>query len=140
MGAGGSEASLEELRAIVARAEFLRPFGFVVESCASGECVLRVPFHPVLERPGGVVSGITIMAAADVAMWLAIMTRRGSVEQWVTTDLKSAFLRGARQEDFLCTARILKLGSRSAYGQTECLGLTSGLIAHQVVTYARVAS
>jgi acyl-coenzyme A thioesterase PaaI-like protein len=33
-----------------------------------------VPFDAALERPGGIVSGMTLMGAADVAMWLAIMT------------------------------------------------------------------
>lgn len=129
--------SIEELRDLVAQAPFLQPFGFVVQSCAPGECVLRVPFAPMLERPGGVVSGITIMAGADVAMWLAIMTRRGSSEHWVTTDLKTAFLRGARQENLFFTARIRRLGQRMAYGDVDCVGEASGLVAHHVVTYAR---
>jgi uncharacterized protein (TIGR00369 family) len=140
---GGTAAlpvSIDELRNLVAQSQFLKPFGFVVQSCAPGECVLRVPFDPVLERPGGVVSGITIMAGADVAMWLAIMTQRGATEHWVTTDLKTAFLRGARQENLHFTARIRKLGRRTAYGDVDCVGEVSGLVAHHVVTYARSQS
>ena len=97
-----------------------------------------MPFDPALERPGGIVSGMTLMGAADVAMWLAIMTRRGTREHWVTSDMKTAFLRSARQEDVLCTASVLKLGHRSAYGTAECRGATSGLLAHHVLTYAKV--
>lgn len=80
------------------------------------------------------------MGAADVAMWLAIMTHRGTEEQWVTSDMKTAFLRSGRQEDFLCTARILKIGKRTAYGTVESIGSTSGLLAHHVLTYTRVTS
>ena len=100
--------------------------------------ILRVPFVRTLERPGGIVSGMTLMGAADVAMWLAIMTLRGIAEHWVTADMKTAFLRSAREEDIACDARILKPGRRSMYGAAECRGADSRLIAHHVITYARV--
>jgi uncharacterized protein (TIGR00369 family) len=134
------KATLEELAHLVATAPFLKPFGFIVQSCAPGECTLRVPFDSSLERPGGVVSGITIMGAADVAMWLAILTERGSAEQWVTTDLKTAFLRGARETDIHCSARVLKLGKRTAYGTAECRAGNGDLLAHHVISYALVTS
>ena len=35
----------------------------------AGTCTLRVPFNAALERPGGIVSGMTLMGAADVAMY-----------------------------------------------------------------------
>jgi uncharacterized protein (TIGR00369 family) len=134
------KATREELAQLVATAPFLKPFGFIVQSCAPGECTLRVPFDSSLERPGGVVSGITIMGAADVAMWLAILTERGSAEQWVTTDLKTAFLRGARETDIHCSARVLKLGKRTAYGTAECRASNGDLLAHHVISYALVTS
>jgi acyl-coenzyme A thioesterase PaaI-like protein len=134
------KATLEELAQLVATAPFLKPFGFIVQSCAPGECTLRVPFDSSLERPGRVVSGITIMGAADVAMWLAILTERGSAEQWVTTDLKTAFLRGARETDIHCSARVLKLGKRTAYGTAECRADNGDLLAHHVISYALVTS
>ncbi len=134
------KATLEELAALVAAAPFLKPFGFIVQSCTPGECTLRVPYASALERPGGVVSGIAIMGAADVAMWLAILTQRGAAEQWVTTDLKTAFLRGARETDIHCAARVLKLGKRTAYGTAECRADNGDLLAHHVITYALVPS
>jgi acyl-coenzyme A thioesterase PaaI-like protein len=132
------QASVAELNAVLDQTAFLKSYGFKVQDCALGECVLRVPFSTSLERPGGIVSGMTVMGAADVALWLAIMTHRGTEEPWVTSDMKTAFLRSGRQEDFLCTARILKLGKRTAYGTVETVGQVSGLLAHHVLTYARV--
>jgi acyl-coenzyme A thioesterase PaaI-like protein len=110
-----------------------------VHSCAPAECEVRVPFSPSLERPGGIVSGITLMGAADVAMWLAIMTERGTQEQWVTTDMKTAFLSSARGTDIHCTARLLKLGKRTAYGTAECRAAGGALLAHHVLSYALVS-
>jgi acyl-coenzyme A thioesterase PaaI-like protein len=134
------KCTAQELTHILANAAFLKPFGLIVQSCAPSECALRVPYASSLERPGGIVSGITLMAAADVAMWLAIMTERGTAEQWVTTDLKTAFLSSARMTDILCTARILKLGKRTAYGTAECRSAGADLLSHHVVSYALAAA
>ena len=133
-----STPTLSDLNRILADTPFLQPYGFRVESTAPGECTLRVPFLRSLERPGGIVSGMTLMGAADVAMWLAIMTLRGVTEHWVTSDMKTAFLRSAREEDIACTARILKPGRRTIYGTAECHGANARLVAHHVITYARV--
>ena len=141
MGATGSvselRASVAELDSVLFETAFLKPHQFKVWSCAPGECVLKVPFQPALERPGGIVSGMTLMGAGDVAMWLAIMTLRGTQEHWVTSDMKTAFLRSARQEEIVCAAKVLKLGRRTAYGIAECSSATGGLLAHQVITYAK---
>ena len=132
------QCTRDELAHIVANAAFLQPFGLEIESCAPGECTVVVPYTVSLERPGGIVSGISLMAAADVAMWLAIMTERGTAEQWVTTDMKTAFLSSARQSDVSCTARVLKLGKRTAYGTAECRGAGGNLLAHHVLSYTLV--
>jgi len=128
--------TVDELNAVIDATPFLKPYRLRVQACAAGSCSVLVPFDPVLERPGGIVSGMTLMGAADVAMWLAIMTVRGTDEHWVTTDMKTAFLRSARAEDVLCSATVLKMGRRTAYGTAECRSDASGLLAHHVLTYA----
>ena len=129
--------TVAELNRLLADSPFLQPYGFRVDSTGVGECTLIVPFRPALERPGGIVSGLTMMGAADVAMWLAVMTLRGTSEYWVTSDMKTAFLRKARSEQLACVARILKPGKRLMYGSVECHGSDTGLVAHHVITYAR---
>jgi uncharacterized protein (TIGR00369 family) len=132
------KTTLDDLAGVLASSVFLKPFGFTVQSCAPGECTVLVPYSASLERPGGIVSGITLMGVADVAMWLAIMTERGTTEQWVTTDMKTAFLKGARETDVRCDARLLKLGKRTAYGTAECRAANGDLLAHHVISYALV--
>ncbi|HSY30189.1 MAG TPA: PaaI family thioesterase [Burkholderiaceae bacterium] len=136
----GTVAGIEELNQVLADTAFLKPYGFTVQSCAAGECALLVPFNASLERPGGIISGMTIMGAADVAMWLAIMTRCGTLEKWVTSDMKTAFLRSGRESDLFCTARILKLGKKSAYGTAECRDVNGELLAHHVISYSKVSA
>ena len=83
------------------------------------------------------MSGQVFMAAADVAMWLAIMTRLGAHDDSVTAGMTSAFLGAARRESFRCTARIVKLGGRLVYGVAESVGTGGRLLAHHSLTYAR---
>lgn len=130
--------TVADLQRILDDTPFLKPYGFRVEILAPGECTLRIPFLRALERPGGIVSGMTLMGAADVALWLAIMTLRGVSERWVTADMKTAFLRSAREEDITCMACILKPGKRTMYGTAECRGADGKLVAHHVLTYSHV--
>ncbi len=126
-----------ELQQLLYEVAFTKNYGFSLQAIAEGECTLNVPFQEAFERPGGIVSGQVFMAAADVAMWLAIMTKLGTADQSVTVELTTAFLRGARQEDFRCTANILRLGKRLVYGVAECSSHTGQLLTHHTITYAR---
>ena len=126
-----------ELRRILDEVAFTRAYGFRLHAIDDGQCTLEVPFQTHFERPGGIVSGQVFMAAADVAMWLAIMTRLGSSDGSVTAGMTSAFLGAARREPFRCTARIVKLGRRLVYGVAESVSGGGRLLAHHSLTYAR---
>jgi uncharacterized protein (TIGR00369 family) len=126
-----------ELRRLLAEVSFLDHYGFELDSFGDGQCALLVPFRQGFERPGGVVSGQVFMAAADVAMWLAIMTRLGAADGSVTAEMKTNFLSAARQEDIVCRAKILKLGRRLIYGVGECSNREGKLLAHHTITYIR---
>ena len=126
-----------ELEQILSEVPFTRHYGFRLQSMDQGACTLAVPFQKTFERPGGIVSGQVFMAAADVAMWLAIMTRLGKDVHAVTVEMKTNFLSGVREEDFLCQARILKLGRRLIYGVAECTSHDGRLLTHHTITYLR---
>jgi uncharacterized protein (TIGR00369 family) len=115
----------------------VRCYGFQLHSFSDGECTILVPFRKELERPGGIVGGRVFMAAADVAMWLAIITRLGPHDGSVTAEMKTNFLSGAREEDILCHARVLKLGRRLIYGVGECRNIEGKLLTHSTITYIR---
>ncbi|PYM72345.1 MAG: PaaI family thioesterase [Candidatus Rokuibacteriota bacterium] len=130
-------ATEAELRHLLAEVPFTRAYGFRLHAIAPGQCTLDVPFQPLFERPGGIVGGQVFMAAADVAMWLAIMTRLGSSDGSVTAAMTSAFLDAARHESFRCTARVVKLGRRLVYGVAESVSGSGRLLTHHSLTYAR---
>ena len=68
-------------------------------------------------RPGGTVSGPTIFALADVAIYLAVLSRIGPVALAVTTNCSIDFLRKPQAGcDLIAQARLLKLGRSLAVG------------------------
>ena len=129
-----SEPELEQLLNTV---PFTRMFGFVLRDIADGQASIDVPFRADFERPGGVVCGPVLMAAADVAMWLAIKTKLGLADSSMTAEMKTSFLGGAKTEGFRCTAKVLKLGRRLIYGVAECVDSTGRLLTHHTLNYMR---
>ena len=111
---------------------------FAVESVGSEDLVLRLRVAERHLRPGGTVSGPSIFALADVAMYLAILARIGPVALTVTTSCAIDFMRKpVAGRDLLGRARVLKLGRTLAVG--DVLVFSEGLaepVARASLTYA----
>lgn len=84
----------------------------VVEAVGPGEARIRLPYHPRMLRPGGVISGPTLMAAADTAMYACVLAHVGPELMAVTTDMNLHFLSMTPAGDVIADARLLKLGRR----------------------------
>src|SRR6266850_631134 len=110
-----------QLQALLDRSRFLRPYRFRVVAVKKGKCTLELPHRPVLDRPGGIINGPALMAAADCAMWLAIKAHLGVEQDALTSELSTAFLAPAKGEHVYCTAEILKMGRRRALGPGKAL-------------------
>ena len=90
---------------------------FAVERADAAGVTLRLRVGEKHLRPGGTVSGPSIFALADVAMYLAILSRIGPVALAVTTNCAVDFMRKpAAGRDLLGEARVLKLGRSLAVG------------------------
>ena len=127
-----------ELQRLLDAARFLRPYGFRVVAADRRKCMLELPHKPALERPGGIINGPALMAAADCAMWLAIKVRLGVEGDALTSELNTAFLAPAKGEHVYCTAKILKLGRRRIYGTAECHSKSGEIYSHHTVTYMAI--
>src|ERR1700692_1389534 len=110
-------------------AEFPQAFSggdISIESADGASCLLRQRYSDQMLRPGGTVSGPTLMALADFAMYVVLLSAIGPVGLAVTTNLNINFLRkGPPGQDILAAARILKLGRRAAGGEVNLLSGTS---------------
>jgi len=124
-----------DLQALLDRSRFIRHYGFRVVKAGEAACVIELPHRPLLERPGGIINGPALMAAADCAMWLAVKMRVGMDRDALTSELNTAFLNAAKGDHVYCTARILKFGRRSIYGTAECHSRSGQIYSHHTVTY-----
>ena len=109
-----------------------------IESADGQTCLLRQRYSERMLRPGGTVSGPTLMTLADFAMYVVLLSAIGPIGLAVTTNLNINFLRkGQPGQDVLAEARLLKLGKRLAVGEVNLLSGTSpDPIAHVTSTYS----
>lgn len=110
-----------------------------------GEVVAVAPGHvrmvlrpdASMVRPGGIVSGPTLMGLIDVAAYAVVLAHIGPVEMAVTNTLSVSFLRPCRLEPVFADARLLKLGRRFASIDVRLWQSTEDrLIAQATVGYA----
>ena len=108
-----------------------------LEEVRHGSARVRRRYHQTALRPGGTLSGATMMELADVAMYVAVLASIGWVPLAVTTNLNINFLRKPAQRDLLADVRLIKLGKRLAVGD---IGIHSDgeetLVAHATATYS----
>lgn len=111
---------------------------FVVEAVTEAGIAMRLRVDERHLRPGGTVSGPTMFGLADVAVYLAILSRLGPVSLAVTTNCAIDFMRKpAAATDLLCDCRLLKLGRVLAVG--DCLIRSDGMaapVARASLTYS----
>lgn len=111
--------------------------GCRIERIDEGALWARLPVAEVHMRPGGTVSGPTMMTLADTAMFLLILASLGPVALAVTTHLSIDFLRRPAPRDLLAHAELLKLGSRLVVGRVTLRSEgTAEPVAHATLTYA----
>ena len=111
---------------------------FVIESFDEGSVTIRRKVDAGDLRPGGTVSGPTMMGLADCAIYAAILREIGLVALAVTTSLNINFLRKPEaNKDILGVCKILKLGKTLAIGEVTIYSEGDDRpIAHSVGTYS----
>jgi uncharacterized protein (TIGR00369 family) len=116
----GTVLTAEEIEQLLAT-EFSEVFhpgsGLSVERVGAESCVVRHRYNERMIRPGGTISGPTMMALADFAMYVAVLAAIGPVPLAVTINLNINFLRKPAQTDLLAEARLMKVGKRLAVGE-----------------------
>ena len=109
----------------------------VIEDAWHGGCRIRRKFNAKSLRPGGTISGPTMMGLTDFAMYVAVLASIGPVPLAATTNLNINFLRKPSQRDLIAEARLMKLGKRLAVGEVQiyCDG-EEEMVAHATTTYS----
>jgi uncharacterized protein (TIGR00369 family) len=122
-------------------AEWVRLLELRLLTAQPGEVVLALPVTPRHVHAGNVMSGQTLMAAADSAMVLAVMSAIGEFRPMTTVQLQTTFLRpvAADAGEVRVAATVLRMGRNLAFGEVRMLIVVRGeevLAAHATTTYA----
>ena len=104
------------MRAEIPIAAFL---GITALEIGAGTAVLRLPYTPAALRPGGVQSGPSLMALADLAMYAAVMSAYGNEPRVLSSDLSMNFLRRAPHASLLGRCTVLGVEVKRALARTE---------------------
>jgi uncharacterized protein (TIGR00369 family) len=111
--------------------------GVSIERVWHGGALVRQAYRQDFIRPGGTISGPTMMALADFAMYVAVLASIGPVPLAVTTNLNINFLRKPGAADLLAEAKLMKLGKRLAVGEVAIRSDGGAdLVAHVTSTYS----
>jgi uncharacterized protein (TIGR00369 family) len=130
-------AELERLLSAVFSESFHEKSGLTIEEVWHGGARVRQAYKPRFIRPGGTISGPTMMALADFTMYVGLMASIGPVPLAVTTNLNINFLRKPEARDLLAECKLLKLGKRLAVGEVTIR--SDGVeepVAHVTSTYS----
>lgn len=108
-----------------------------VESVGPLSARLRMEYHERHVRPGGTLSGPSMMALADLGLYVVILAHIGPVALAVTTNLSFNFLRKPGQRALIAECRLLKLGKRLAVGEVSMMSEgTTDVVCHATGTYS----
>jgi uncharacterized protein (TIGR00369 family) len=111
--------------------------GAAIEKADGKTVRTRMTYDDGQLRPGGTLSGPTMMALADTTMYALVLSAIGKVPLAVTTNLSINFLRKPQPRDLIAEGRMLKLGKALAVGDIIIRSEGSeDVVAHAVVTYS----
>jgi len=111
--------------------------GLTIERVDYADIRVRRHFQEDSLRPGGTISGPTMMELADFAMYVAVFSAIGPQPLAVTTNLNINFLRKPTRADLIADARLMKIGKRLAVGEVAIYSDgVSEPVAHVTSTYS----
>jgi uncharacterized protein (TIGR00369 family) len=128
----------EEVNAVLGGAFADTEFLGLVREVGPGRVRIVRAFEPGMLRPGGLISGPTLMSLADTAAYALIIAHVGAELMAVTSSLNINFLRGAQPGDIQVEGQLLSLGRRNVVCDVRIWTESEERLAAQAtVTYAR---
>ncbi|MBW2940689.1 PaaI family thioesterase [Zhongshania aquimaris] len=128
--------NIDEISAFLAREFPQSPCS--VDAIGPQSATVRYRVDERALRPGGTVSGPTLMTTADVGLYAAILGEIGIVALAVTTSLNINFLRKpSADKDIIGECKLIKVGRQLVIGEVSLYSEGDDrMVAHAVGTYA----
>lgn len=109
----------------------------LIEDISDTSVRVRMGQREMHLRPGGTISGPTLMTLADTAMYVLVLAIAGIEGHAVTTNLNINFLRKPKPVDVIGEVRLLKSGARLIVGDVTMYSEGEAKpVAHATVTYS----
>ena len=133
-----SKTTADDFNAIIARElPWASDIGMSCIDMNLGKAVLVIKFKENMLRPGGTISGPTMMALADATMYAVVLSAIGIVKLAVTTNFNINFLSRPRAGDMKANGSLLKLGKRLIVIETKIFSAGQDApVAHATGTYS----
>ncbi len=130
--------TIEEFNQLLAdEMPFAVDAGLRLDVMEHGAATMVLPFEGTMLRPGGTISGPSMMMLADAAMYAVVLSMIGRVALAVTTNFNINFLRKPTPGDISAEGKIIKLGKRLAVIQVTLFSVNDEEpIAHATGTYS----
>ena len=132
---------MEERQRRVQDGIVLSPFGSLVglrcEEVADDRVRVRLPFRKDVTTVGDMVHGGAIASLVDVAATAAAWSGREvpANARGTTIGFSLSFLEGARGEDLIATAQVIRRGRSMCFVDVDVHGRGERLVARATVTY-----
>ena len=119
-------------------AGFVKRLNLQITSVTPGEVAMLMPVTDDLVHAGGMLCGQSMLAAADTAMLLALVSQMGEYRPVTTVQLQTSFLRPVPRGTTHVTVvgRVLRHGKNLSYGEVDMSTPDGKLAAHATTTYA----
>lgn len=119
-----------------------RLIGFHCVAADPGEVAMKLHHDPSLENAVGMLHGGAAFAMLDTAMGAAAQTMAPAGSRVVTMDLTVNYLRPVTKADapVIATARVARVGRRSAFVTGEVHDATRRLVVHAVGNFSILAT
>ena len=111
---------------------------FSIEKLEENAIIVRMRVQDRHLRPGGTVSGPSMFALADVAVYMSVLAAIGPKALAVTTNCSMDFMRKPlANADLIASCKLLKMGKTLAVGDVlMCSDGTENVVARATLTYA----
>lgn len=130
--------TVEEFNELLAEEmPFALEAGLRLDEMLHGEARMTLPYDTSMLRPGGTISGPSMMMLADACMYAVVLSMIGRVALAVTTNFNINFLRKPSPGDIRSEGKIIKLGKRLAVIQVTIYSVNEAdPVAHATGTYS----
>lgn len=131
-----SKAVQELLISLFNQAPIKKTLGLTLEYNENAEAIFRMPRNPNLDHGGHDTHGGVFATLLDSAGWFTVAAQ--TEKNVLTSDLHVRMLEAAKQQDLIATAKVVRLGSRTAVAEMKVTSPRGGLIAIGTGSFAVV--